>query len=112
MVYRVFTWKPSFGPQGEIGFRTQDAQFDDGYEQSVGEGINNRAQSWPLTFRGQSAEIEPIKQFLDDHKGYRLFEWTPPLGAAGLYKVKRYNVTPIGVDYYSLTASFEERFAP
>ncbi len=112
MMAEVFTWRPDFGPQGETQFRTLEAQFGDGYRQSAGDGINNSAQSWPLTFRGQGVRIAAIKLFLDNHKGYLPFEWTPPMGSAGLYEAKSYTVVPVGVDYYTLTATFTQRFAP
>jgi len=109
---RVFTWCPSVDPQGQVRFRTFDAQFGDGYKQSVGDGINNRIQSWPLTFKGKGAYIQPIVEFLDDHLGFMPFQWTPPLGSPALFEVKEYNLIPHGADYYTLTVPFQQVFAP
>lgn len=75
----VFQWSPRRNPQAEVKFRVLRAQFGDGYEQVVGDGINNRTESWPLSFFGSESEIRPIKDFLDRHGASRAFLWTAPL---------------------------------
>ena len=48
MSYREFTWVPLIGTEGVHTFSRYVAKFGDGYMQVVGDGINNRRQSWPL----------------------------------------------------------------
>jgi phage-related protein len=108
----TFTWRSIGTPAGQVSFRVRKAQFGDGYSQEVADGINNKVQSWPLQFVGTKAELAPIVAFLDDHAGYAGFFWTPPLGVQGLYKVTAYTPTPLSGDLYTLTATFEQKFAP
>lgn len=69
MATETFTWKPNNDPAATIAFRTKSAKFGDGYEQRAQDGINNRSQSWPLTFTGQKTRIKEIMAFLDRHAG-------------------------------------------
>jgi phage-related protein len=108
----TFTWRPVGTPTGQTAFRVRKAPFGDGYSQEVADGLNNKVQSWPLDFAGYKRDIEPIVAFLDAHAGYVGFFWTPPLGVQGLYKVTDYKFTPEGGDFYTLSATFEQKFAP
>ncbi len=108
---KIFTWPASIGAKGEVNYSVLEAQFGDGYKQSVGDGINNRSQSWPLTFKGHSEKILPIVQFLDEHEGCKPFEWTPPLSKKALFEVKGFSLIERGTDYYVLTATFQQVFA-
>lgn len=109
---QTFTYRPLVEPVGTTTYLTRAAQFNDGYSQSVADGINNIADSWPLTFAGNSAKITPIKAFFDGLRGYQSFYWTPPLRAQGLFKVSGVTLTPHGGDAYTLTATFNEVFSP
>lgn len=108
----VFNWVPQTDPQGQTTFRVRTAQFGDGYAQSVNDGINNRVDSWPLSFEGDESYVRPIKDFLDRHAGSNSFQWTPPLGTASLYRCTSYTLVPRSAGYYSLSASFQQVFAP
>jgi len=108
----VFSWRPVGTPSGTSTFRVRKAQFGDGYSQEVADGLNNKVQSWPLQFAGYKAAITPIAAFLDAHAGYMGFFWTPPLGVQGLYKASEYSLTPEGGDFYTLSVTFEQKFAP
>lgn len=113
MVYETFTWCPRVEPDGTSRFRVLSARFGDGYSQEVGDGINNETRSWPLEFVGYEREIKPIRDFLRRHAGFRPFLWTPPMEAeAGLFTVLEVRLRPMGGKAYTLTATFEERFAP
>lgn len=108
----VFTWCPSVEPQGTINYRTLIARFGDGYQQTMGDGINNRIQSWPLEFTGKEETIKPILTFLDKHAGFRSFLWTPPLGEQGYYKAVQPQLTALGAGNYTLSVTFEQIFKP
>ena len=84
MAIETFTWCPKVEPVGTVSFRNKSAKFGDGYEQRARDGINNKSESWPLTFVGGADKIMPIKKFLDAHAGADPFYWTPPLGEQGL----------------------------
>jgi phage-related protein len=112
MTTPVFTWSPLVEPTGTTKFSTVSAQFGDGYSQAAANGINNKADSWPLTFLGISAEIQPIKDFLDSLQGYKSFYWTPPLRSQGLFRCAEYSFKPYGGDIYEITATFAEVFSP
>jgi len=112
MAYQMFTWCPRIDPTGTHSFRVLSAQFGDGYKQSVGDGINNEVQTWPLQFTGDAAYINGIVSFLRAHRGYLPFQWTPPLGELGLYEAGEFSVTPHGGGKYTLAVTFEQRFAP
>lgn len=111
MTTPVFTWVPLVSPTGTTKFRTRVAQYGDGYSQAVPDGLNNRVDSWPLTFTGASAVIAPIKAFLDATQGASSFNWTPPLRSQGLFRCSDYAIQPHGGDLYTLTATFSEVFS-
>ncbi|RQU14186.1 phage tail protein [Burkholderia cenocepacia] len=110
MTTPIFTWVPLVGAKGTAKFSVRTAQFGDGYRQDVADGINNKADSWPLVFTGHSSLISPIKSFLDARQGYQSFYWTPPLRPQGLFKCAQYTVTLVEGDIYTLEASFVEAF--
>jgi phage-related protein len=112
MTTQVFTWAPLVDPTGSTKFATRVAQFGDGYRQAVADGINNKADTWPLSFAGTSAEVAPIKAFLDSLQGYMSFYWTPPLRTQALFKCPDYTYQAHGGDMYTLNANFEEAFSP
>ncbi|EKU29876.1 phage tail protein [Alcaligenes sp. A-TC2] len=113
MAYEQFTWCPMKGPDGSSAFRTFSVQLGDGYVQEVGDGINNEMRTWPLQFSGLEGEIKPIREFLRRHAGFRPFRWTPPMELEpGLFIVREVKLQPMGGNVYTLSATFEERFAP
>lgn len=112
MTTLVFGWKPGREPVGTAAYRVRKAQFGDGYQQTVADGINNKVQSWPLQFTGKAAKIAPIRDFLDARQGYQSFLWTPPLGAQGYYKCAGHTLKPLGAGNFELTATFEQVFQP
>ncbi len=112
MAIEVFSWCPKVEPVGTTSFRNKSAKFGDGYEQRAKDGINNRSESWPLTFVGGQLKIMEIKGFLDARAGADPFYWTPPLGAQALFRCDSYQTSPLGAGIFSLTATFEQAFHP
>lgn len=112
MVYEQFTWCPRIDPESTNTFRVHSAQFGDGYVQEVGDGINTESQSWPLEFVGREGYIQPIRDFLRAHSGFKPFLWTPPMDIEGLYVCREFKLKAMGGKLYTLTATFEQRFAP
>jgi phage-related protein len=108
----TFTWKHDARLGGTTTFRRLTAQFGDGYQQTAADGINNKSQSWPLSFTASAATITAIRTFLDARGGWQSFFWTPPLGVQGYYKCASYEPKHLGGDMWQLTATFEESFQP
>lgn len=103
---------PQEEPSGEAVFNITEVKFGEGYVGANGNGFNEKSETWPLTWAGTYAEITPIRDFFDTHKGYIAFYWTPPLGVQGLYRVKRYSLIPSSGDNAKLSAVLEQVFAP
>lgn len=107
-----FIWRATGQPSGTTTFRRLTAQFGDGYRQVAGDGINNKVQSWPLTFAGSKKEMGALVAFLDKHAGIRSFLWKPPLGDEGLYEAVTHSINPVGGDVYTVSATFQQVFKP
>jgi len=107
----TFTWRPLTNPTGTSTFAVLSAQFGDGYSQEAEDGINNETQSWPLTFSGSKAEMQPIADFFRAHKGAAGFLWTPFMGVQGIYKVTTFTMNEAS-GIYTITATFQQKFAP
>lgn len=107
----TFTAVPVNQPSGTVNFRLLTAQFGDGYKQVVPDGVNVKTHSWPLQFAGKKADMQALVDFFDAHVGIS-FYWTPPLGVEGLYQVTSYSPAAQGGDVYTVSATFEEHFAP
>ena len=112
MSAKTFTWIPQVEPVGTVEFRLKTAQFGDGYQQVLKDGLNHKTQSWPLTFVGDQVQIKAIIDFLDEHAGATAFYWAAPLSEPALYRCKRYQPTPMGAGLYTLAATFEQAFHP
>lgn len=109
----IFTWNPRKNPQGSVSFRVLTARFGDGYEQVAQDGINSRAESWPLEFFGSEAEITPIKEFLDRHGDWKGFLWTPPLGRQAVFRMDGgYQPVPLGGGWFTLSVTFKQKSIP
>ncbi|WP_252318789.1 MULTISPECIES: phage tail protein [Symbiopectobacterium] len=118
MAIETFSFYPRVNPEGAFTQRTRSIQFGDGYTQRAGDGINGELQSWPLTFVGNQAHIQPIIAFLRRHKGYNAFQWVNPLAELGLYCCPDgFNVTAMGKNsrsdqVFQLTATFVTAYHP
>lgn len=107
----IFTWCPRLSANASNKFSTRKAQFGDGYEQVSANGLNPRSQEWSLEFTGNAIYIQGIKSFLNQHKGYQAFQWSPPLETAGLYRSEEYAVTALGNEMYTLAVTFKTAYA-
>lgn len=90
--------------------RIRTAQFGDGYEQRLADGINNAPRSWALTFARSNAEADVILAFFEARNGDEAFDWTPPYGAAGKFVARDWSVQLIGPVAKSITTTFDEVF--
>lgn len=87
----TFNWLINVGAEADVQQETLESQFGDGYSQALGVGINNQKQVWNVEVTGTyggNHDIADIRDFLDRHKGFRSFLWTPPGGKQGRYRAK------------------------
>ena len=108
----TFRWAPAPQAQGDTTFAVRKASFGDGYVQAVANGINNRSESWPLTFVGDYVKITAIKAFLDARGGSQSFYWTPPMGTQTLFRCEKYSRIMHSGMVCTLMATFEQSFTP
>ncbi|MBV4518535.1 phage tail protein [Pseudomonas sp. SWRI74] len=112
MAIETFTWPTERGSSPEITYRVRTSKFGGGYKQEVGDGPNNKEDSYPVTYSGPQAKVLEIMEFLDRHAGAKAFLWTTPLGQLGLFSCKNPVPTPVGGGVFKLTATFERAFHP
>lgn len=105
----TFTWKPQTAIR-KLKPKVRVASFGDGYDQRVGDGINNNPASWSLTFQHTKAYMDPIIDFMDIHGGSMVFDWTPPIGGAGRFVCKEWETEVVTHDVYRLTCTFDQEF--
>jgi phage-related protein len=72
-----FNYQPAYGATVTKAPRILNTQFGDGYEQRIGDGINNTRQVWQLNFSATQADITAIDSFLSEKNGVDSFTWTP-----------------------------------
>lgn len=113
MAIETFTWRTQGQPEGSFNQRVRVAKFGDGYEQVAADGINPEQQSWPLSFSGLESEMLPILSFVRRHV-IKSFVWTPPYGKQGLYRIASDSIraTPVGGKTMTVSATFEQSYAP
>ena len=68
---------PRYGVDPATQFEILHAQFGDGYSQRGRAGINNKAQTWRLTFVLSAVDIDAIVRFIDERVGVTAFLWRP-----------------------------------
>jgi phage-related protein len=107
----TFTWATQGGNQGTENARVRKAQFGDGYAQKVPDGINSLVRSWPFKWSGPKADVFAIRDFLRAHIG-QAFYWTAPNDTQQLYTTDSWTVNDEGGIVYTITATFDQWFAP
>lgn len=109
----TFSYTPSYGAQRKHKPRMLESRFGDGYAQRTGEGINNDPQVWDLVFaKLPPATADAVMSFLSARGGYEAFDWTNPDGATLRYVCKEFNRTYDAYGGHTVTATFEQDFAP
>ncbi|MBU9420070.1 phage tail protein [Burkholderia multivorans] len=109
----TFNWSPTVeGFGGDTTLRVRKAGFGDGYTQRAADGLNNRAATYNLRFVGRADKIAAILAFLDAHAGSVSFFWTPPLRPQGRFVCEKYTEPVKNGEVYTITAQFEQTFAP
>lgn len=109
----VFTWVPSWNSELQEDPRILETRFGDGYAQRTGDGINHIPMKWNLSFDEiPAADGDAIRAFLRARGGYEAFDWTPPGMASARFVCKTWKRRYAAPGNASLTAVFEQDFAP
>lgn len=108
----TFTWTPDFGAAANYEPRVRTAQFGDGYQQRVGDGINTDRDKWDLRFvMRDDTETAAILAFLKARNGVEAFDWTPPLEGTAIRAICRsWNRTFDRKNGNTVSAKFERVF--
>lgn len=112
MAIERFTWPTQNGDAPDITYRVRTSKFGGGYAQIVGDGPNNKEDSYPISYTGPKNKVQEIMAFFDRHAGAKAFLWTTPLGELGLFTCKKPVPTPMGGTVFKLTATFDRAFQP
>jgi phage-related protein len=103
-----------FNYQGEQGQsfskkpNVLSAQFNEGYEQRIAFGINNKLRKWQLNFIRENTDIDAIETFLDTKGGLDSFTWTPQGFTEVTVICRDWAYNYLGGVARSLTCVFEE----
>ncbi|MCM2537718.1 phage tail protein [Burkholderia glumae] len=110
----TFIWKPTVAnSSGSATMKVRKAQFGDGYAQRTADGLNNSSSTFSLQFVNDAATIGAILAFLRAHGGATSFYWTPILWAApALFTCETFSEPTRDGNIYTITATFEQTFAP
>ena len=106
----TFTWRTETGTNGAGEFKTDSAQFGDGYSQDTATGLNPERQTWPVSVSGYQSKLQVVVDFI--RANFNGFLWTPPFGVQGQYKCTRWNLSPNGGDHWTLSMQFEQTYRP
>lgn len=112
MAIETFSWPTERGEAPDIKYRVRESRFGDGYRQVVGDGPNNKEDSYPVTITIRMAKTLEVMAFFDRHAGSKAFLWTTPLGVLGLFTCVDPKPTPMGGGQFRITATFQRSFHP
>ena len=95
--------------------RVLKAQFGDGYEMRVRDGINNTPRSWGLTFNNRTKEdIDKLYEFMNTLAAVDTAKLTVPNSVEGeqtaTVVLEGYNRVMMYDNFYSLTCTAREVF--
>lgn len=105
-----FNYQPAYNVSVAKTPRVKTANFGDGYQQRIADGINTQPQQWSLSFQLSKSDIDAIDAFLTVRNGVSSFTWTP----SGLSEVKvicrDWSRSIISPNVGTLSAKFEQVF--
>lgn len=74
----TFIWPVKFERRENVTFSSIKVQFNEGYKQRVGFGINNKNSEWDLSLVLLKEEAQKVMDFFDRHGDYKAFLWKHP----------------------------------
>ena len=108
----TFLYNPDWSAKKQNKPRVNTAQFGDGYEQRVSDGLNTNLATWNISFVRDPETIEYINSFLYAKGGVYSFNWTAPNGYVGVYKCSEWDSSYDSPGWSTLTATFTEVAEP
>ena len=106
MTIEQFTWPIERASEPEIKYRVRESRFGGGYRQVVGDGPNNKEDSYFITVACTTTQTRQIMAFFDRHAGAKAFLWATPLGELGLFTCADPKPTPLGGGRFRVSATF------
>lgn len=102
--------RPSPGTRRKPEIKTLVAEFGDGYTQETEDGLNNIRRVMSLRWEVLTpAQADTIEEFLTQHRGTKVFLWTPSNSATPIrWTCKEWE--RIDDKVHSITATFRESF--
>lgn len=96
-----------------VEHRALSMQFGNGYQQDVADGINNKVETWNITYDSIGlSDRNAILAVLDAAGSWDVINWTAPGGSALKYKLEKsgYTEVPVGSNRYTLTFKLKQVF--
>lgn len=108
-----FTWTPSYGSSVKRKPSIHKAQFGDGYAQRTQNGINANPKSRNLVFSNLTAAVaDAIEAFLEGKNGSTPFTFTFPGESEQMVVCEQWDRMYNAYNQVTITATFEQDFAP
>lgn len=105
----TFNWTPDFEVTLTRAPRVRRAQFGDGYEQRVTDGLNADLGRYQLRFLTRTdSEAAAIDAFLATQGAAVAFDWTPHGGVAGKYVCREWSRRHTHHNNNAIEATFEQ----
>jgi phage-related protein len=102
---------PSVGSGSTLAPRVLRAEFGDGYNQRIGDGINTVPENWSLRWGPLNVtQMTEIWTFLKARAGAEAFLWTPPGLTQARYVCPASDRSTIDGLLWSISAEFEQVF--
>jgi phage-related protein len=104
-----FYWQAIVGSKKTVEARVRRANFGDGYEQRVQDGINNTKFRWDIsTAPVDKTTANSIESFLIAKGGYLSFTWNAEDDGDVTVIATAWSKTPISRDLWQITTTFEQ----
>lgn len=102
------TAPPHVGTSKDVSMRILKNNMGDGYVQAGSDGLNPKQDIHSLVWDTEDiTTVDAMLLFLDNHKGYIPFLFTPPGEAQQLFRAEKWKAEFVGSNAKSLTVSFE-----
>lgn len=108
----TFEWVVDAKPKGAYDFQHVDVGFADGYEVSVGLGINAERQTWSCSFTGDALKpnstYNQVLNFLRRHGAITPMLWVCPTGETIKVKARELKTDNLGANAWIILWDFRQ----
>jgi phage-related protein len=105
----TFTGVPDQGCDVQTSLRFRKAEFGDGYEQRIPDGLNYIKETWSVSFTLRTkTEILAHDTFLRANAAS--FDWVTPKSESKKFKCENWSMSPMHDGNWSLSGTFEQVF--